>query len=77
MSKWNDIDRTNKEYADDYISWNSPEIKGKHNLIYTVMEITDMRIGYCDIVYHTGVIKDKHTALDIPLNQLELITEGE
>ena len=50
MSNWNDIDRTNKEYAEDYISWNSAEIKGKHNLIYTVMKITDISIGYCDIL---------------------------
>ena len=77
MSNWNDIDRTNKEYAEDYISWNSPEIKGKHNLIYTVMEITDIRIGYCDIVYHTGISKDMHTVLDIPLNQLEIIKESD
>jgi len=76
MSNWNDIDRTNKEYAEDYISWNSPEIKGKHNLIYTVMEITDIRIGYCDIVYHTGVREDTHTAYDVPVSQLEIIKEN-
>ena len=69
-------DRNNEQYACDYICWNSPEIKGKHNLIYTVIKITDMQNGYCDILYYTGVRNDTHTAYNVPVSQLEIIKEN-
>lgn len=57
----------------DYICWNSPKIS--HQVIFTVVEIVGITNGYCDIVYHTGT-GDKHTAYDVPVNQLEIIKEN-
>ena len=66
--------RHKEEYGDDYICWNSPTIS--HHVIFTVVEIVGIEDGYCDIVYHTGVRKDTHTAYDVPVSQLEIIKEN-
>ena len=66
--------RHKEEYGDDYICWNSPKIS--HHVIFTVVEIVGIEDGYCDIVYHTGVRKDTHTAYDVPVSQLEIIKEN-
>ena len=69
--------RNNEEYADDYICWNSPTAKDKHNILFVVVEIVGIKGGYCDIVYHTGVRKDTHTAYNVPVSQLEIIKESD